>query len=169
MPTFQIKNVLNKYQKAIKLRLLSSMSRKFWRCPCFFLDVFISFCSSSKGLSNDIKTRVDPDKNRYLWYTTSLNNMHNIDSLGHCTLYKIASISIFTIYVLIQFCSPSKILSDHMKIISIDVDNKRKKSRFLPVVGCHICTIISGHYNWSGFGKNKRYRANSTRKQIGAP
>ncbi len=47
---------------AIKSGVVRSTPKIFWAYPCFFLDVLISFCSISKGLSNEIKTSLAQNK-----------------------------------------------------------------------------------------------------------
>jgi hypothetical protein len=52
-------------QKPIKSGLLISILRMSTACPCFFLDIFIPFCSFSKGLLNEIEFSLDRHRCEY--------------------------------------------------------------------------------------------------------
>jgi hypothetical protein len=53
---FSDQNLQNIGQKLSKLRLSTSIIGTFSSGQCFFLNIFISFCSASKALSNHMKT-----------------------------------------------------------------------------------------------------------------
>ncbi len=83
-PDFSCQNLWNKGWKGIKSCLEHSIFKNFLGSQCFFLDVFIRFCSASKALSNRIETRVVGDQNKTLWRLIPVNNNQNIHILRNC-------------------------------------------------------------------------------------
>ncbi len=87
---------------AIESRVVCSNPRIFWAYPCFLLDVFISFCSISKGLSNEIKTSLD--QNKLAAFDARLHQIMstNIHYMGRSHVKKTGKNRIFVDFLMIK-------------------------------------------------------------------